>query len=301
MECSVFLTNDEMQVLRETVEAQAGYDPELIKTCSHLIHIQAFDEAVRNSFVLLEDRLRKVLNKQGATGFQMAQYAFSTNGPFTKLLSHNQLEYEGTRDLFFGAFRLYRNPSAHTIVGYSAGEARSIISLVNLLLVRIEQLASIPQPGIFTDNIEQALNALEQKIGKVPVMRVRVFLRQCEKLNIHSSSMAKQWIPFRKHALVQSDPQKQPKSQRVTVFYLSTNAKEQGLWFPINQYWSRIIGIDKKKPLEALKELGFQPMGNVQDPYLNLNLSHSQEMFEELHQVVMQISRDFDNTFAQGV
>jgi hypothetical protein len=75
----------------------------------------------------IRQALRKILNKQGATGFQMAQYAFSANGPFTKLLSHNQLEYEGTRDLFFGAFRLYRNPSAHSIVGYSAGEARGII------------------------------------------------------------------------------------------------------------------------------------------------------------------------------
>lgn len=292
----MFLTDNEMRIVREAVELQAGYDTELIKACSHLIHIQAFDEAVRNAFVLLEDRMRKILDKQGATGFQMAQYAFSTNGPFTKLLSHNQLEYEGTRDLFFGAFRLYRNPSAHTIVGYSAGETRSIVSLVNLLLVRLNQLAEIPQPGIFTEHIENTLVALEQQIGVPPTTRVRVFLRKCLKLNLQVRLDAKQWIPFRRQALVKSSPEKPAKSHLVTVFYLTASTKEQGLAFPINQYYSNIVGIDKAKYLEALKGLGFQLIGQLRDPYTSLNLNHNQDFLEKVYALVVQINNDFENT-----
>lgn len=295
----MFLTNDEMQILRDSVEAQAGYDAELIKTCSHLIYIKAFDEAVRNAFVLLEDRLRKVLNKRGATGFQMAQYAFSSTGPFTKLLSHDQLEYEGTKDLFFGAFRLYRNPSAHNIVGYNAGEARSIIGLVNLLLTRINLLSSMPQPGTFSGNIEQALSLLEKKVGETTVTRIRIFLSQCEKLNMHPSPTAKVWIPFRKHALVQSKSSKEPSPQKITVFYLSNGTKEQGIWFPINQYWSTIVGIDRKKVLSHLKELGFQPMGKAQDPYVSLDTHNSQTFLENLYKITELISQDFDKALNQ--
>lgn len=292
----MFLTDNEMRTVREAVEAQAGFDMELIKACSHLIHIQAFDEAVRNAFVLLEDRMRKVLNKQGMTGCNMAQYAFSTNGPFTKMLSHNQHEYEGTRDLFFGAFRLYRNPSAHTIVGYEAGEARSIISLINLLLRRLDQLADIPQPGVFQPNIESALSILEQQIGTQAVTRIRVFLGQCIKLQLQPRGDAKQWIPFRKHALVKNNPEKPPKPHLVTLFYLTVNTKEQGLWFPVNQYYSNIIGIDKPKIHQGLQELGFQLIGQVQDPYISINTNNSQPFFDKLYVLISQISKDFENT-----
>lgn len=85
----MFLTNSEMSLIRGAVEAQSGLDPELVERCSNLIHIQAFDEAVRNAFVLLEERMRQILKRENATGFQMAQYAFSPNGPFTKLLAHS--------------------------------------------------------------------------------------------------------------------------------------------------------------------------------------------------------------------
>jgi hypothetical protein len=292
----MFLTNDEMKFLRDSIELQAGFDVELIKACSNLVHIQAFDEAVRAAFVILEEKMRNILNKPGATGFQMAQYAFSTNGPFTKLLSHNLLEYEGTRDLFFGAFRLYRNPSAHTSVGYTAGEARSILSLVNLLLIKLNELGLIPQPGTFSENIEKVLQDLELQVGVPTITRVRVFLKQCEKLNMHYRLDAKQWIPFRKHALVQGANGKPPKVQQVTVFYLSASHKEHGLWFPVNQYYTQIIGINKQKILSALWELGFKPIGQTQDAFIGLKNHNSQVFFENLYKIVTEISLDFEAT-----
>jgi len=50
----MLLTNDEMQLIRQAVEAESGLDQELAARCSPLIHIAAFDEAVRQAFISSE-------------------------------------------------------------------------------------------------------------------------------------------------------------------------------------------------------------------------------------------------------
>ena len=55
----MILTDKEMDQIRRALENQAGFDEELMRRCGHLIHLGAFDEAVRSAFVLLEERLRK--------------------------------------------------------------------------------------------------------------------------------------------------------------------------------------------------------------------------------------------------
>lgn len=292
----MFLTNDEMSLIRSAVETQAGFDAELINRCSHLIHIQAFDEAVRNAFVLLEERMRKILQKEGITGYNMAQYAFSANGPFTKMLSHNQHEYEGTRDLFYGAFRLYRNPAAHTVVGYSGSEARSILSLVNLLLGILDRLSQTPQPGAFPANIELVLTTLEKQIGTPATNKVRAFLGQCIKLNMHPSGEAKQWIPFRKYAYVRTSQSNAAKKQLVTIFYLTTSTKEQGLWFPIRQYHTQIVEYNKEEILSRLESLGFIPIGKIQDPAISLNKYYTPAFLEEVLVTIVKIGQEFDKS-----
>jgi len=296
MESIVFLTNDEMSLIRAAVETQAGFDADLINRCSHLIHVQAFDEAVHNAFVLLEERMRKILQKEGVTGYNMAQFAFSTNGPFTKMLSHNQHEYEGTRDLFYGAFRLYRNPAAHTIVGYSGAETRSILSLVNLLLGILDRLSLTPQPGAFPPNIETVLTTLEQQIGIPATNKVRTFLGQSIKLNMHPSGEAKQWIPFRKYAYVKSGQSTTTKKQLVTVFYLTTSAREQGIWFPIRQYHTQIVGFNKEEILARLQSLGFIPIGKIQDPAISLNTHHTPAFLNEVLATIVKIGQEFDKS-----
>ncbi len=64
----MILTQDEMEQVREAIEEQAHLDEELAHRCRHLLHVGASDEAVRASFVLLEERLRVVLNEEGLTG-----------------------------------------------------------------------------------------------------------------------------------------------------------------------------------------------------------------------------------------
>jgi len=293
MEDRMLLTDDEMKIVRDSVERQAGFDEELIKRCSSLIHIKAFDEAVRNAFVLLEEKMRKALNKENATGYQMVQFAFSANGPFTKLLSHDQLEYEGTRDLFAGAFRLYRNPAAHTIVGYSAGEARGIISLVDLLIKRLEKLGSMPQIGSLPGSMETILADVQKGIGLPATNRIRLFLHECLKTDIPARSSAKQWIPFRKYALVKHDHWDTPKSHPIAIFYLMATG---GLWFPVNQYYNQIVGLDTQHIISDLKQLGFKSTGKYQDLFISFTTHNQQAFFDNLLVLIKRIAQNFEAT-----
>lgn len=85
----MILTDNEMKHIRSSIEAQAGLDKELVRRCGHLIHLGAFDEAVRSAFVLLKERLRQAVNEEGMTGTVLANHAFNPkSGPLAKFLGH---------------------------------------------------------------------------------------------------------------------------------------------------------------------------------------------------------------------
>lgn len=292
----MLLTNDELQLVRQAIEIQAGLDTELILRCGPLIHIDAFDEAVRQAFVLLEERLRKMLNKDRATGGQLIQYAFSPEGPFTKIMADNVTERDGLHDLLVGAFKLYRNPTAHTIVGYERAEARAVINLVDLLLKRLDRLAVIPQPGVLPENIERVLPLIDKTNGGKVVHRIRIFIGKCLKEGLDPRAVAKQWLPFRKHALMQYGHWERPKPHALTVFYIYTSEKDQGFWFPVNQYYKLVQGLDIEHITTQLKDLGFKQSGKMQDYMASFSKQNSQAFFDSLFDLVKQIAKDLEST-----
>lgn len=292
----MLLTNDELHLVRQAIETQAGLDGELILRCGPLIHIDAFDEAVRQAFVLLEERLRKMLNKDRATGGQLIQFAFSPDGPLTKLLMDNPTERDGLHDLLTGAFKLYRNPAAHTIVGYERAEARAIISLVDLLLKRLDRLAVIPQPGVLPENIERVMPLIDKTNGGKVAHRVRVFVGRCLKEGLDTRPVAKQWLPFRKHALMKYAHWDSPKPHALTVFYIYTSEKDQGLWFPINQYYKLVVGLDTERITVRLKELEFKQSGKTQDYMVSFSKQNSQAFFDAVFDLVKQTTKDLEST-----
>jgi uncharacterized protein (TIGR02391 family) len=198
----MLLTDDEMRLLRQAVEVQSGLDPELAARCSSLVHIQAYDEAVRNAFVLVEERLRKLLNPEKQFGVQLIENAFGADGYFSKQLSDNKQEADGLRYLLLGAFKLYRNPTAHNVVGYSAAESRAAIYLVDIILKKLDQVASMPKEGILPNNVQQVLVELEAATNAQIARRVKTFLGKCVKEGLQPRASSKQWISFRKYALV---------------------------------------------------------------------------------------------------
>ena len=128
----MIFTDKELSQLRDMLETQSGLKPELLQRCGSLIHTGKFDEAIRSAFVLLEEQLRNAVNQDGMTGTRLANYAFSPeNGPLAKHLGRTQQEREGLRELYAGAFKMFRNPTAHSFIGYDADEGKAILYLVN--------------------------------------------------------------------------------------------------------------------------------------------------------------------------
>jgi uncharacterized protein (TIGR02391 family) len=290
----MILTDDEMRQIRQSIEAQAGLDEGLIQRCGHLLHMGAFDEAVRSAFVLLEERLRETANKEGLTGTQLANYAFNaTDGPLAKLLGRTQSEREGLRELYSGAFKLFRNPTAHGVVGYDAVEGKAIIGLVNLMLKMLKR--ELPPP--FPENVERALSEVEEAIGPGAASRLRMFLGKCVKLGLKPSTSAKQWIPFRRYGLVKFKNWDEPRPNPIPMFYLLSEV--QGLHFSTNSYYSYVIGFNVDQLSEELAELGFRLTGKNREPRIGFQMCNDQAFFDALFDLVARTADELEETLQQ--
>lgn len=290
----MLLTDDELKLIRLNIEAQTGIDRQLIERCSHLIHVNAFDEAVSKAFVVLEERLRKFLKKDGMSGMPMVQYAFSKDGPLTKMLGDNPSELEGMQGLLTGAFKLYRNPAAHTFVGYDQVEARDVVHLVDLILKRLDRLSAIPLPGSLPKNVEAILSLVESKHGSKAVGLLRQFLSNCVGSGLEVRSSTNQWIPFRRQAMLLRDGWDKPKSHLLTVFYVYTNTKDQGLWYPVNLYYKNAIHLNTDEIKKQLRSLGFQVHGRSQDYFAVADATKSKSFYDELLALTQKILKDLD-------
>lgn len=284
-----------MRTVRQSVEMQAGLDAELTKRCGYLIHIQAFDEAVRNAFVLLEERLRRLLDPNKSFGVQMIEASFKENGYFAKQLGDSKQEREGLEHLLLGAFKLYRNPTAHTAVGYSVGESRSIIYLIDLILKKLDQVAAIPTQEVIPDNIQQVIVELEKATTPIVGKRARIFVSKYLKEGLQPRFSSKQWLSFRKYTWVKLDHWETAKVHPITVFYLLSLENEQGIWMPINQYYRNVVGFKSEQTIEHLKILNFQTSGKFQDYYLNLQKHNTQAFFDDLFKEIKQITDQFNS------
>jgi uncharacterized protein (TIGR02391 family) len=296
----MILTDKEMQQVRQTIEAQAGLDEELVRRCAPLIHLGKFDEAVRSAFVLLEERLRKAVNKEGMTGTQLAIYAFDlTEGPLAKHLGHNDSERRGLRELYAGAFRLFRNPTAHSVVGYSAAEGKAILGLVDLLLRMLKRAEELPPPDLFPDNVEIVLEKTEETMGPGAASRLRTFLGKCVRTGIKPSSKAKWSIPFRRYGLWKHHDWDEPKSHRIAMFYVEVGGKEPRFYFPVSYYYGNLINFDVERLVDELTEMGFRPSGKYQEPRVDLRLHNDQEFFDALFDLLVRTSEELDDTLQQ--
>lgn len=294
----MILTDKEMDQVRNALEAQSGFDEELMRRCGHLIHLGAFDEAVRSAFVLLEERLRKSVGEDRMTGTQLANFAFnSSDGQLAKQLGYSTSEREGLREIYSGAFKLFRNPTAHGVVEYSAAEGKAIIGFVDLLLRLLKRAEELPPPGLLPENLENAIIKIEESIGPGATSRLRNFLAKCVgELGLKPSVGAKQWIPLRKHAHYKDPKWEEYKPHNIGVFYLVTAGKRRDLHFPITQYYSFVEGFNTEQIVERLIDLGFYPKGTRQEPTIDLKIHNDPEFFESLFDIVAWVADELQET-----
>ena len=203
----MILTADEMLQIRRAIEAQAGLDEELVRRCGPLIRMNRLDEAVRSAFVLLEERLRTAVKEEGLSGAQLVNHAFNPQtGPLARHLGRSEAEREGLRELYSGAFKLFRNPTDHAVAGYAAAEGKAVIGLVDLMLKILERVEALPSPDLFPYNVETTLAKAKEAIGPGAASQLRLFLGRClREVGLQPSPSAKQCIPFERVALYQPD------------------------------------------------------------------------------------------------
>lgn len=288
-------TNNDFEKIRQSIETASGLDPELIRRCGEMMRIGAFDEAVMKAFILLEERLRSVAGKDGMTGVQLANNAFAPDSPLAKHLGRTLSEREGLREIYSGAFKLFRNPAAHGVVGYSDVEGKSIVSFVNLLLSILARAGEMPPQYTFPPSLEAALAEAEKAHGPSLASRLRAFLGKCTKSGIKPESGTKQWIPFRRYAMLTHSHWPTPKPRAVTVFYVVRD-KEVGLYFPVNQYWANVTGMRLPPAVQFLRSMGFVTSGKTQDYHLPLSSGHDQVFFDKLGEFVATVNDELEST-----
>jgi uncharacterized protein (TIGR02391 family) len=297
----MLLTDKELNELRASLESKTNMDNELLHRCANLLHLGAYDEAVRSAFVLLEERLREMLGEESMTGSNLANAAFNAkDGPLSKHLGKNISEREGLRELYSGAFKAFRNPSAHSAVGYDPADGKEIVSLVNLLLRILKRAEELPVPGSFPSNLENALLIIEENIGASPTSRLRAFLGNCMKESIQPSSSPKQWIPFQRHALFKADNWNEYKPHKIAVFYIVVTGPTIAIQFPIDYYYSKVYDFNTDWLDDQLSGMGFYPSGRRGELYADLKTHNSKDYFERLYDLVIDVVVELEETIRQS-
>jgi hypothetical protein len=104
---------------------------------------KAWDTAIRNVTVVLEDRMRKLGNidniNQKATGNGIVNLIFGSNKSVQKDKLPSE-ELEAYRDLYSGTMKLFRNRYAHRFIDPKPEEGGEIIVFINLLLKMLDNL-----------------------------------------------------------------------------------------------------------------------------------------------------------------
>lgn len=299
----MILNDDEFKAIRDALDERSGLDPELLNRCSDFLRIGKYDEAVRNAFILLEERLRIAVNreKENMTGTQLAGLAFGpANGLFSKVLGNNDNEKQGLHEIYAGAFKLFRNPTAHGVVGYDRIEGKSIIGFVNLLLRILDKVSDLPPPNTFPSNLELTLGDMEKAIGPAATSRLRKFLGRCVTSGVKPTVASKQWIPFKRYALMKYDHWDKAKPHQLSLFYLYVTDKDRFLWFPINQYYCNVVDLDLESIKQELRSIGFQLFGKYQDYNADLKTNNSTKFFDQLFDIVIDISKDLETRLEQA-
>lgn len=273
----MLITDEQVDELLAKLSDLSGLDQELVERCSVLIRSERYDEAVSRAFVVLEERLRELLAVRGGSGVNLSQKAFSPEkGQLVDRLYLPPAEVGGTRDLFVGAFRAFRNRAAHTVAGYSLDEARAIIHLVNLLLLVLEKVQTPTQQ--IPDRVAQLLNPATTE-------RLRMFLGRLEGIGV-GRGQGKNRTPYRA-TLKQDRPSwEEPRPNQVAILYLSVYAGEPVIIFH-SAGLSRVVGLDIARLEAELIQAGCARIAAKNTPIrLFLRQRNDQHTFDRLYEIL---------------
>ena len=274
----MLITHAQVDELLSQLSDLSGLDEELMERCGVLIRSERYDEAVGRAFVVLEERLRESLALRMGTGVRMSLEAFEPEtGQLVERLNLPRGEVEGIRDLFVGAFRAFRNRAAHTVAGYGLDEARSIIYLVNLLLMVLERARQAP-----TERVPQKV---AEALAPAATDRLRLFLDSLRSIGIRRGQ-GRGLIPYQATLEYKAPSWKASKPHAVTVFYLYAQKGKPIVAFN-SKMLTLVVGLDIE-PLEAdLLQAGCTRTVAKQTPIkLFLSERNDQATFDRLYEIL---------------
>jgi hypothetical protein len=242
----MLITNEQVDELVSVLADMSGLDEQLVEQCGDLVRAQRYDEAVSLAFVVLEERLRKLMSLRGGSGRDLVSKLFSDKD--MQLIDRLHLpeeEWKGVRGIFDGAFAAYSNRAAHTVAGYTRDEARAIVHLVNLLLLIVGQLQQAPK--------QHVPDAMAQLLGPAVTHRLNLFLDSLPKIGIVRAK-GTQYIPYKARLLYHAESWDKPGGYRFAVFYLCM-AEVPILSFNIGAL-KRVPGLDTEALAGLLLQAG---------------------------------------------
>jgi uncharacterized protein (TIGR02391 family) len=277
----MLLTHLQIERLEKTLVELSCLDESLVRRCGSLIKAERFDEAVRAAFIVLEERLRKVLKVPGGTGVDLSQKAFAPGkGDLIPNLNLRTLsEEEGVRDLFVGAFKAYRNRAAHTFAGYTLEESCAVIELVNLLLLILRQTEVK-----WYDKLAREVAAT---VSPEAARRFRDFLLRLEQLGIRHYE-GKTWEPFKASVLYQAKDWDEPRHWETAVFYFVRTGKDAPtIDFPMGGDLRKVVDFDREHMEQRLLEVGCERVARRMNTIrLVLTERNDQATFDRLYDVI---------------
>ncbi len=119
-------------------------DYQLRERCRDLLTAGAhYDRVVRESCVILEDRVRRSSGVE-ARGTNLMELAFSARNPRIRL-SEDEQERRGAMELFRGTMAFFRNSAGHNVIDtYTRDDALRFAGYVDLLLGSLARAAAPP-------------------------------------------------------------------------------------------------------------------------------------------------------------
>ncbi len=149
---------DELQARTESLEAEneklraelekrrsgrfTVQDEELRKRLSRLGNAPT-DTVIRESGVILENRIRRVMDDSGknAHGVQLVDLAFNPkSGAF--IVSEHEGEQQGIHMLYRGAMQFIRNPPMHKLIEYPETTVTLFVTLIDSLLQLLDEVTA---------------------------------------------------------------------------------------------------------------------------------------------------------------
>lgn len=128
-----------LKVVIDKYSQNNHFDSELQEKVLPLVDGGEYDSAIRKSFVILSDNMRRLFSiHDNVDGEELVNRIFGTKSYIAKMEDDKKQAY---RNLFCGFYAVYRNKFAHSSIEPTIVELTSILEMTNSLLIDLKKIS----------------------------------------------------------------------------------------------------------------------------------------------------------------